>query len=219
MLLGDRRFTPYAVSFSLSFAAMFAYISARRSFEDIYGISPQLFSVVFAVNSVGLIRECHSSAHSVGRVGAVRLLRRGLVGTAVASVATLLVTVTHAGLAALLVCFFVPCPRTGFVLPNGAASAMAEQQAPSVRALLGLGQSGGAIGPLVGVGGSHDALARAIGSARRDGGAPDFVIFAARAHRAPGGQPPGLIRTPARRRRRGRSAPAPRPALRRARNS
>jgi DHA1 family bicyclomycin/chloramphenicol resistance-like MFS transporter len=166
-LLGDRRFTPYAVSFSLSFAAMFAYISGSSFvLEDIYGISPQLFSVVFAVNSAGLIAMSQLSGRSVGRVGAVRLLRRGLVGTAVASVATLLVTVTHVGLAALLVCFFVLLSSNGFVLPNGAASAMAEQEGAlgSASALLGLGQfgSGAIVAPLVGVGGSHDALPMAI---------------------------------------------------------
>ncbi len=53
-LLGDPRFSPHAIAFSLSFASMFAYISGSSFvLEDIFGVSPQLFSLVFAVNSAG----------------------------------------------------------------------------------------------------------------------------------------------------------------------
>ena len=166
-LLRDRSFSPHAASFSLSFAAMFAYI-AGSSFvlENIYGISPQLFSVVFAVNSAGLIAASQLSGRTVGRLGSDVLLRRGLVGVAVAAVATVLVTVTHGGLAGLLVCFFVLLSANGLVLPNGTASALAEQEGAlgAASALLGLGQfgSGAIVAPLVGVGGGHDALPMAI---------------------------------------------------------
>jgi DHA1 family bicyclomycin/chloramphenicol resistance-like MFS transporter len=166
-LLRDRRFSPYAVSFSLSFAAMFAYI-AGSSFvlEDIYGVSPQLFSVVFAVNSAGLIAMSQLSGRAVARVGASRLLRRGLIATAVASIAALVVTVAHAGLAWLLVCFFGLLAANGVVLPNGIAVAMAEQEGAlgAASALLGVGQfgAGALVAPLVGVAGSHDALPMAL---------------------------------------------------------
>jgi DHA1 family bicyclomycin/chloramphenicol resistance-like MFS transporter len=166
-LLTDRGFSPYAISFSLSFAAMFAYI-AGSSFvlENLYGISPQLFSLVFAVNSAGLIAMSQLGGRVVARVGSARLLRRGLVGTAVASIATLLVTITHAGLGWLLVCFFALLASNGIVLPNGTASALAEQEGAlgSASALLGLGQfgCGAVVAPLVGVAGGHDALPMAI---------------------------------------------------------
>jgi MFS transporter, DHA1 family, multidrug resistance protein len=166
-LLRDRRFVPYLAAFSLSFAAMFAYISGSSFvLENIYGVSPQLYSVVFAVNSAGLILASQLSARVVGRTGAPRLLRVGLVGTAGASVAALLVTLGSAGLAPLLVCFFVLLSANGLVLPNGVAAAMAEQEGMlgAASALLGLGQFGcGAIvAPLVGVGGGHDALPMAV---------------------------------------------------------
>ena len=107
-LLRDRRYLPYAVSFSLSFAAMFGYIAGSSYvLENIFGISPQLFSVIFAVNSAGLITLSLLGSRAVGRRGSAWLLRRGLVGTAVASIAALVVTVADAGLWPLLVCFFV----------------------------------------------------------------------------------------------------------------
>jgi DHA1 family bicyclomycin/chloramphenicol resistance-like MFS transporter len=166
-LARDRRFSPYAVSCSLSFAAMFAYISGSSFvLEDIYGISPQLFSVVFATNSAGLITLSVIGSRTVGRLGATRLLRRGLVAIATASVAALVVTVTHAGLGWLLVCFFVLPSANGIVMPSGTAAAMA---APSgalgaASALLGMGQffSGALVAPLVGLAGSHDALPMAL---------------------------------------------------------
>ena len=166
-LLGDRTFSPYALAFALSFAAMFAYI-AGSSFvlEDIYHLSPQLFSLVFAVNSAALIALSLVGGRLVGRIGATVLLRRGLFGTFAASLCTLLVVVTHAGLGWLLACFFVLLASNGIVLPNGTAAAMGGVQPAlgAASALLGLGQFGlGAlVAPLVGVAGSHDALPMAV---------------------------------------------------------
>jgi DHA1 family bicyclomycin/chloramphenicol resistance-like MFS transporter len=166
-LVRDRRFMPYATAFSLSFAAMFAYISGSSFvLEDIYGISPQLFSVIFAINSAGLITLSLIGSRVVGHRGSAWLLRRGLVGTATASIAALLVTVAHAGLGALLVCFFALLCSNGIVLPNGTASAMAAQTGSlgAASALLGLGQfgSGALVAPIVGIAGSHDALPMAV---------------------------------------------------------
>ena len=73
---------------------------------------------------------------------------------------------THAGLWPLLAFFFLLLCANGVVLPNGTASAMAAQTGSlgAASALLGLGQFGfGAlVAPLVGVGGSQDALPMAI---------------------------------------------------------
>jgi DHA1 family bicyclomycin/chloramphenicol resistance-like MFS transporter len=166
-LLGDRSFSPYALAFAFSFAAMFAYI-AGSSFvlEDIYHLSPQLFSLIFAVNSAGLIALSLIGGRLVGRVGPATLLRRGLFGTFVASVCTLLVVVAHAGLGWLLVCFFVLLAANGIVLPNGTAAAMGSGQPAlgAASALLGLGQFGlgAVVAPLVGVAGSHDAVPMAV---------------------------------------------------------
>ena len=166
-LLRDRRFSPYAFSFSLSFTAMFAYI-AGSSFvlENIYGLSPQAFSVVFAVNSAGLITMSQVGGRLVGRTGVTVLFQRGLVAVLFASLATLVVVVGNLGLGWLLVSFFVLLSANGIVLPNGTAAALAEQEGSlgAASALLGLGQFGfGAlVAPLVGLAGSHDALPMAI---------------------------------------------------------
>jgi DHA1 family bicyclomycin/chloramphenicol resistance-like MFS transporter len=166
-LVTDRRFLPFALSFSLAFAAMFAYI-AGSSFvlENVYGVSPQVFSVVFAVNSVGLVASSQLSGHLVGRLGPIYLLQRGLVAIALGSVATLVVVLAHLGLGWLLVSLFVIVSGNGMVFPNATAAAMASQDRGlgAASALLGLGQfgSGAIVAPLVGLGGPHDALLMAI---------------------------------------------------------
>lgn len=162
-LARDRGYAPYAASFALSFSAMFGYI-AGSSFviENVYGLSPQLFSVVFAVNSGALIAMALLSGRLVARVGASRLLRRGLVAVALASAATLAVTALHGGLGWLLACFLALLAANGFVLPNGTATAMAGQTGMlgAASALLGVGQfgCGALVAPLVGLGGGHAAL-------------------------------------------------------------
>jgi DHA1 family bicyclomycin/chloramphenicol resistance-like MFS transporter len=165
-LMADGRFSPYAVSFSLSFGAMFAYI-AGSSFvlEDVFGASPQAFSLVFAINSAGLIAMSQVGSRLVSRRGAAALVRDGLRLVALASAGTLIVTAVHGALAPLLVCLFALLCGNGLVLPNGVAAAMADQSAlGSASALLGVGQFGvgAAVAPLVGLGGSHDALPMGI---------------------------------------------------------
>jgi MFS transporter, DHA1 family, multidrug resistance protein len=166
-LLGDRRFMPTATCFAFSFGAMFAYI-AGSSFvlEEVYGISPQVFSLVFAVNSAGLIAMSQIGGHIVGRVGAPTLLRWGICGVAVGSASTLIVTLSHAGLAALLISLFVIMSSNGLVFPNATAVALADQEGAlgSASALLGMAQfgTGALVAPLVGLGGPHDTLPMAV---------------------------------------------------------
>jgi MFS transporter, DHA1 family, multidrug resistance protein len=166
-LLGDRSFMPPASSFSLACAAMFAYIAgASFVLEDVYGVSPQAFSVVFAVNSAGLIAMSQLGGRVVGRVGAPALLRYGVFGVAFGSIAVVVVAVTHAGLASLLIALFVILSCNGIVFPNATAVSLAHQEGAlgSASALLGLGQfgTGAVLAPLVGVAGSADALPMAI---------------------------------------------------------
>ncbi len=55
-LLTDLPFTGYMLTGGFAFAALFAYISASPFvIQEIYGASPQTFSLLFGVNSVGLV--------------------------------------------------------------------------------------------------------------------------------------------------------------------
>jgi MFS transporter, DHA1 family, multidrug resistance protein len=162
-LLRDRTFMPPATSFALACAAMFAYIAgASFVLEDVYGVSPQAFSLVFAVNSAGLIAASQLGGRLVRRTGPARLLRVGLFGVAIGSTSTLVVTLAGAGLAPLLVSLFVILASNGLVFPNATAVSLEHQEGAlgSASALLGMGQfgTGALIAPLVGVAGPHDAV-------------------------------------------------------------
>ena len=78
-LLADRVFTGYMLAGGFAFAALFAYISASPFvIQEIYGASPQTFSLLFGVNSVGLVVVGQINGKVlVGRVGLDKVLARG----------------------------------------------------------------------------------------------------------------------------------------------
>jgi MFS transporter, DHA1 family, multidrug resistance protein len=166
-LLGDRNFAPFAASFALSFGAMFAYIAGGSyALENLYGISPQAFSAVFAVNSIGLAVVSQVSRRLVGRVGPRRLFLYGLCIVTFGAATTFTVCLTHASVWLMILSLFVVVAGQGLVLPNGMAAAMGSQPDAlgSASGLIGLGQFGiGAlIAPLVGLGGAFDAVPMGI---------------------------------------------------------
>ena len=75
----DRVFLGYAISSGFVFAALLAYI-AGSSFvlQDIYGLSPQAFSLFFAANGLGLVAMTHVNGRLIGRLSPHALLLIGL---------------------------------------------------------------------------------------------------------------------------------------------
>jgi DHA1 family bicyclomycin/chloramphenicol resistance-like MFS transporter len=163
-LLGVRDFMGYAIASSLSFATVFAYVSGSSFvLQDVYGLSPQAFSVVFGANGVGLIAASRVNARLVGRTEPVVLLRRAMASTAAASL-VLLAVLAAGGLGAwaVMVPLFAIVCSFAFALPNATALALADhpEVAGAASALLGVIQfvSGAAIAPLVGIAGTGTAL-------------------------------------------------------------
>jgi DHA1 family bicyclomycin/chloramphenicol resistance-like MFS transporter len=163
-LLRDRAFLGYALAGGLTFGALFAYISGSSFvLQRIYGLSPQLFSLAFAMNGLGLIAASQVNAHIVERFGPKRLLRGALV-CVVASSGVLLTVVLIGGLPvwALLGPMFVIVSSIPFVLPNTTALALADHAgvAGTASALLGVTQFmvGAIAAPLVGVAGPDSAV-------------------------------------------------------------
>ena len=161
-------FIGYALSCGLAFAAMFAYISGSPFvLQDIYGISPQLFSVMFGMNAFGLVTVGQINGRLVGRVLPIRLLAIGLTATATGGAALLaVVTIGSIGLVGVLPSLFVVVSSLGFVLPNATALALSgyPRTAGSASALLGVLQFaiGAAAAPLVGILGARTALPMAV---------------------------------------------------------
>jgi DHA1 family bicyclomycin/chloramphenicol resistance-like MFS transporter len=166
-LLRGRRFVGYVLCGAFAYAMLFAYIAGSPFvLQDIHGISPQGFSLLFALNAVGIVLATQISRRQVGRVGSARLLAIGLHTGALGSAIVLVAVLGHLGLLALLAGLFVAVASIGVVMPNASALAMAghPSTAGSASAVFGMAGFviGGAIAPLVGVGGSHDAAPMAI---------------------------------------------------------
>jgi MFS transporter, DHA1 family, multidrug resistance protein len=167
ILLSDRHFVGYALSAGLAFAAMFAYISGSPFVtEEIYHVSPQMFSLIFAVNALGIVVASQVSGQLVGRVEARKLLAFGLCTSLAGSLLLLVVVMANVGLVGILPAFFIVVASVGFISPNAAALALAEhpQMAGSASGLMGVSQFiiGAAVSPLVSIGGTGTALPLAI---------------------------------------------------------
>jgi MFS transporter, DHA1 family, multidrug resistance protein len=162
-LLRERGFVGYALACGMSFAAMAAYISGSPFvLQDIYGVSPQAFSALFALNAGGIMAASQIGARTVERAGPSRLLALGLGAGAVGGVGLLAAILLDAGLGGVLPCLFVVVSSVGLVLPNALALALTghPRTAGSAAALMGLSQFalGAAAAPLVGVAGAEEAL-------------------------------------------------------------
>ncbi len=162
-LIRDRVFVGYVLACGLAASGTFAYI-AGSSFvlQNIYGLSPTAYGLIFALNACGLIIGAQVSGRLVARFDASRLLTAGLV-TMIAGGALLFVVVSSriVGLAGVIPSLWVFMFGFGFVGPNAAALAMQHypHAAGTAAAVLGSFQFGMAavIAPLAGIGGTHDA--------------------------------------------------------------
>ena len=166
-LLRDRGFLGCALAQGLGSGMMFCYIAGSPFVvQEIHGRSEQFFSVVFAVNALGIVLLAQVSARLVGRLGARRLLVAGLCLGLAGALALLAAVLADAGLAGVLAAFFVVVSSVGLVTPNATALALAgdPSTAGSASALLGLSQFafGAACAPLVGVAGQRTALPLAL---------------------------------------------------------
>ena len=105
-----------------------------------YHLSPQMFSLCFAVNGIGLVISAQVSTRFSRRYGEMALVKTGLCIAAVASVALVIAASLGAPLIMLLVPLFFSVMVIGIVSPNAGSLAMQSQgkNAGSASALLGV---------------------------------------------------------------------------------
>jgi MFS transporter, DHA1 family, multidrug resistance protein len=170
-LLSDLPFTGYMLAGGFAFAALFAYISASPFVvQEIYGASPQTFSLLFGLNSVGLVIAGQINGKVlVGRVRLDKVLAVGLTVTVLAATALLLMStgaLGEVGLAPVAAALFVLMSAMGITLPNTQSLALLRTRhaAGSASALLGTTSFlvGAVASPLVGVAGEHTAVPMAL---------------------------------------------------------
>jgi DHA1 family bicyclomycin/chloramphenicol resistance-like MFS transporter len=97
-LLRDRPFLGHALACGLSFGAMFAYIAGSPFvLQDIYGASPQLFSVMFAVNALGIVAASQINRALVARHEPRAIMVAALCAQAAGGIALLAAVVAGTG--------------------------------------------------------------------------------------------------------------------------
>ncbi|MGV9317643.1 multidrug effflux MFS transporter [Streptomyces sp. NPDC003660] len=170
-LLADLPFTGFLLTGGFAFAALFAYVSASPFVvQEVYGASPQTFSLLFGLNSVGLVIAGQINGKLlVGRVRLDRVLGCGLAVIVLAASALLLMATGvfgEVGLAPVAAALFVLMSAMGFTMPNTQALALLRTRhaAGSASALLGTTSFliGAVASPLVGIAGEGTAVPMAV---------------------------------------------------------
>ncbi|WP_223589907.1 multidrug effflux MFS transporter [Neobacillus bataviensis] len=166
-LLSDRSFMGYALAQGLVFAGMFAYISGSPFvIQDIYGASPQMFSLIFAINAIGIMINSQTAGRLAGRIPESNLFKFGLGMASIAGIILLLLLFLQAKLIFVLIPLFFVVSSVGMVNTAGFSLAMQSQgkNAGSASALLGVTSFafGGIAAPLVGIGGGQTAIPMGI---------------------------------------------------------
>ncbi|KHE69040.1 Bcr/CflA family efflux MFS transporter [Halobacillus sp. BBL2006] len=155
-LLKDRSFIGYALTIGFVHGGSFAYVSGTPFvYQGIYGVSPQMFSVLFGINGLAII----TGSFLVGRLGGIiheRSLLRAAVITAVSATSVLLVmTIIEGPLPSLVIPIFIYMTAMGMVLTSTFTLAMEHQgrRAGSASAVLGMLPLlfGSMVSPLVGI--------------------------------------------------------------------
>lgn len=166
-LLRDRVFIGIALAQSFVMMSMFAYISgAPFVLQNMYDISPQQFSIVFAANGLGIIIAAQVTGKLAVKLKEETLLFAGMVISVIGSCLLLLAVFAELSFWLLIVALFLVVSSVGMVNTTSFSLGMQRQgkAAGSASAFLGiLPFAGGAlVSPLVGIAGDHTAVPMAI---------------------------------------------------------
>lgn len=164
----NRVYIGHTLTLCFGFGAIFAYVSASPFLmQNVLGFSSTGFSVIFAVNSVGLMIASATSASIVGKVAPEKILRFGVVAMTTASL--LLAVVCTCGLISaytVLPLLFVVVSSIALIFSNGMVLAIAQlpRSAGTASAILGSAQFtvGALVSPVVGLAGEFSAVPMAL---------------------------------------------------------
>ncbi|HWO77346.1 MAG TPA: Bcr/CflA family efflux MFS transporter [Bacillus sp. (in: firmicutes)] len=155
-LLKDRSFIGYALTLGFIQGGCFAYVSGTPFvYQGIYGVSPQVFSILFGINGLAII----TGSFLVGRLSGTfheRSLLRVAVIIAISVTSILLaMTIIQGPLATIVIPIFIFMTCMGMIATSSFTLAMRNQRhrAGSASAVLGLFplSIGSMVAPLVGI--------------------------------------------------------------------
>ncbi|SEM67966.1 MFS transporter, DHA1 family, bicyclomycin/chloramphenicol resistance protein [Terribacillus saccharophilus] len=162
-LFRNRSFMGYTLVNGILFSGVFAYVSGTPFiYQNMYGISPQLFSVLFALNGLGIILGSQLVKRLSEQIGEHRIFRIGLLLAFITTAIILVVVLVHGPFIALFLAIFLFAVAIGIIAPVSFTLAMESQGhiAGSAAAVLGSLQFalGAVTSPLVGIAGEESAI-------------------------------------------------------------
>ncbi|MFL0195218.1 multidrug effflux MFS transporter [Clostridium sp. WILCCON 0269] len=166
-LVSDKIFISYALVQGLVIGAMFCYISGSSFvLQNMFHLSAQGFSLVFAINGLGIVLMSQAAGRLAYKLGEKLLLQIGISIAALGSTALFISLFLPKHLLAVTIPLFFIVSMVGIVNTSAFSLAMQNQKkwAGSASAILGLGMNliGGLLSPLVGIGGSHTYVPMAV---------------------------------------------------------
>lgn len=148
-LIGDVRLLGYAGAVGFFYAAVFAGISSSSfAYINYHHLSPQLYGLVFAVGTIGLMVTNFANSRLVTRFGGDCMLKLGTTGAAVSGAILAFVTATDfGGVLGMALSLWLFTAMNGFVTANAISGALADfpMRAGAVSALMGAIQYGSGV--------------------------------------------------------------------------
>ena len=162
-LLHDRKFIGYGLASGFLYGGCFAYISGSPFiYQKIYAVSPQIFSILFALNGISMMLGAQLVKRLAGRMTPHNIFLIGLSLSIISNLLVLIVVFSHGPLAELVISLFLSNASLGIVGPISFTLAIESQGhiAGSASALLGILPFllGSITSPLVGMAGEYSAI-------------------------------------------------------------
>lgn len=162
-LFRDRIFMGYALVNGILFAGIFAFVAGTPFiYQHMYGASPQLFSILFALNGLAIMIGSQVVKRMAGRLTAHRILRIGLSLALISTFVILIAVLSKGPLSSIVVSTFLFAVTIGIIGPVSVTLAMEShgQIAGSASAVIGTLQFalGAVTSPLVGIAGENSAV-------------------------------------------------------------
>ncbi|WPK11769.1 Bcr/CflA family efflux MFS transporter [Lysinibacillus louembei] len=155
-LAGDRSYIGYALIVGIIHGGSFAYVAGTPFvYQGIYGVSPQVFSILFGINGLAII----TGSFSVGRLSEKfhehNLLKTGVLMAVSANILLLSMALIQGPLALIVLALFIYMTSIGIILTSASTLALRSQRhrAGSASALIGMLPLlvGSMMAPLVGL--------------------------------------------------------------------
>lgn len=163
LLLKNRYFLGHCLVQCFVFGAFFSYLAGSSFvFQNIFHVSPQMFSLIFGAIGAGLMLAGALPARLAGRVPDVKMLHVSLMVPFAGSILLLLAFASGAGMAVILPVLFLTITPLSVVGAASFSLALSRQgkNAGSASALIGFFSMilGGCMMPLVGIAGENTAI-------------------------------------------------------------